>query len=135
MVTCNSCAVVHLGPVLLLDQIQLGLRRSLQNQVDLLSVLQGLTDPVKALQSSLSIQILLSMHETNTNRLTPTCSCRPMWDFPHILPAAHTQHKVLLAQVFRDSQQNPFIGRFGKEARQYLNKRAENIKTSTVNAM
>lgn len=60
MATCDACAVIHLGPVLPLDQIQLRIRRSLQNQVDLLAVLEGLTDPVEALQGFLSIQILLS---------------------------------------------------------------------------
>lgn len=55
LVTCNSSAVIHLGPVILLDQFQIRIRRCLQNQVDLLTILQTLTDPVKVLQRSLSI--------------------------------------------------------------------------------
>lgn len=57
--TCDSGAVVHLCPVLLLNLIQLGIRWRLQNQVDFLPVLQTLTDPVEVVQWFLPVQVLL----------------------------------------------------------------------------
>lgn len=61
VITCNSSAVIHLGPVLLLDQIQIRIRWCLQNQVDLFTILQTLTDPIKVLQWFIPVQVLLSV--------------------------------------------------------------------------
>lgn len=46
-ITCDTGAIVHWGPVLFTDQIQFGIWQRLQSQVDLLAILQTLTDPVE----------------------------------------------------------------------------------------
>lgn len=57
--TRNSGTVVHLSPVLLLDQVQVRIRGRFQNQMNLLPILQTLSDPVEALQRVVPVQILL----------------------------------------------------------------------------
>lgn len=69
--TCNSSAVIHLSPVLLLDQIQVGIRWCLQDQMDFFPILQTLTDPVEVLQRSIAIQVLHPVG-THTDSLLQT---------------------------------------------------------------
>ena len=58
-ITGHSGAVVHLGPVLLLDLVQIHIGGFLQNQVDLLPILQTPSDPAEVLQGSVPVQVLL----------------------------------------------------------------------------